>query len=289
MRQLNFDLKEMCLRHRDGSYGTQHERLIALQQMADDLFSLGFHCLRAHNLKPKHVDALVCHWKENDLKPGTLKNRMSHVRWWAAKIGKGNVVLKTNDEYKIERRCYIPTKSKAHTLSSGQLDLVTDNYTLTSLKLQQWFGLRRETSIKFIVSLADRGHKIVLKPSWTKGKKVGYEVAVRLPEQRALLDEVRKMVGEKSLIPSKSKYVDQLNRFKAQCEKAGINNVHGLRHHYIQMRYEQLTGWKAPVLGGPTLDQLSPEQKDEDRKARILIAKEIGHEREDVTNQYLGK
>ncbi len=45
-------------------------------------------------------------------------------------------------------------------------------------------------------------------------------------------------------------YRDQLNRFKAQTVQAGIDRVHGLRHHYAQARYADLTGWKAPAAGG---------------------------------------
>ena len=48
-------------------------------------------------------------------------------------------------------------------------------------------------------------------------------------------------------------YRDQLNRFKAQTARAGIDRVHGLRHHYAQARYAELTGWKAPAAGGASI------------------------------------
>lgn len=38
-------------------------------------------------------------------------------------------------------------------------------------EMQAAFGLRREESIKFAPSFADRGDSVVLKPSWTKGGK----------------------------------------------------------------------------------------------------------------------
>ena len=84
-------------------------------------------------------------------------------------------------------------------------------------------------------------------------------------------------------------YRDQLNRFKAQTARAGIDRVHGLRHHYAQARYVELTGWKAPAEGGPTSKQLSPGQKRIDRVARLTISRELGHEREQIAAVYLGR
>lgn len=78
-------------------------------------------------------------------------------------------------------------------------------------------------------------------------------------------------------------------QFKAQTAKAGIDRVHGLRHHYAQTRYADLTGWKSPAADGPTTKQLSTEQKVIDRQARLTISRELGHEREQITAVYLGR
>ena len=42
----------------------------------------------ANSLKPKHVQALVELWLNQQLSPGTIKNRMSCLRWWAEKVNK---------------------------------------------------------------------------------------------------------------------------------------------------------------------------------------------------------
>ena len=65
--------------------------------------------------------------------------------------------------------------------------------------------------------------------------------------------------------------------------------MHGLRHAYAQQRYEELTGWKSPAAGGPTCKLLTQEQRDQDRKVRLIISRELGHEREQVTAVYLGR
>jgi hypothetical protein len=63
----------------------------------------------------------------------------------------------------------------------------------------------------------------------------------------------------------------------------------GLRHAYAQQRYVELTGWKAPAAGGPLSKTLTPEQRDQDREVRLIISKELGHEREQITAVYLGR
>ena len=83
--------------------------------------------------------------------------------------------------------------------------------------------------------------------------------------------------------------MEQLHRFEYQCDRAGINHVHGHRHQYAQERYRELTGWSAPAAGGPRSRELKREQKAIDREARLTISSELGHEREQVTAIYLGR
>ncbi len=107
--------------------------------------------------------------------------------------------------------------------------------------------------------------------------------------QHDVLNEARALAGKGSLIPAEMSYRDQLNRFKAQIARAGIDHVHGLRHAYAQSRYLELTGWKSPAAGGPTSKQLSAEQKAVDREVRLTISRELGHEREQITAVYVGR
>jgi hypothetical protein len=44
-----------------------------------------------------------------------------------------------------------------------------------------------------------------------------------------------------------------------------------------------------PSCGGKTSKELSPAEKAIDRKARLILSKELGHEREEVTAVYLGR
>jgi hypothetical protein len=59
--------------------------------------------------------------------------------------------------------------------------------------------------------------------------------------------------------------------------------MHGLRHAYALDRYKELTGHHAPVRS----DEPIPRDKI-DLAARAVISEELGHNRVDITNNYLG-
>jgi hypothetical protein len=252
------------------------------------LVELGFRHMSADSLKPKHVAALVERWKDEQIATGTIKNRMSAMRWWAEKVGKDNVIARTNDAYGIQDRVFVTNESKAKTLDVDTLAKIGDAYTAMSLRLQAAFGLRREESIKIIPAWADRGDVLRLKDTWTKGGKYR-ELPISTAAQRGVLDAAKTPANGASLIPVYMTYRDQLNRFRAQCDKACIHGVHGYRHRYAQERYEALTGWKCPAAGGPGPKQLTALQKARDRTVRLVISVELGHGREQITTVYLGR
>ncbi len=76
MRDLNYELKQLCRRNRDGSYATQRDRERVLDLVANQLHDLGYRHLAAASLKPKHVEGLVERWQAEGLAVGTIKNRM---------------------------------------------------------------------------------------------------------------------------------------------------------------------------------------------------------------------
>ncbi len=288
MRNLNYQLKQLCKHRRDGSYATRSDRERILTLIADELHAIGYRQMRATSLKPKHVEALVSHWQAKDLSIGTIKNRMSALRWWAEKINKQSVVARSNMHYGIPDRCYVAKTSKAKEVTQEQLGKIKDEYVCMSLELQRAFGLRREEAMKFTPSYADQGNHIRLKGSWTKGGRPR-TVPVRTGGQREVLDKARGLAGSGSLIPSHRSYVQHLNVYENSTKRAGLSQLHGLRHAYAQERYEELTGWKCPATGGFNRKSLSQEQQEQDREARLIISQELGHGREQVTTVYLGR
>ena len=288
MRDLNYQLKRLCQQNREGSYATQHNRERMLTLIADQLQTLGYRRMVATSLKPKHVEALVKHWMAAELSPGTLKNRMTVLRWWAHKVRRENVIARGNAFYGIPDRRFVADESRATNLDPAALDRVKDEHVRMSLELQQAFGLRREEAIKFHPAYADRGDHIVLKASWTKGGKAR-EAPVRDGSQRAILDRAKALARGGSLIPANRNYRQQLKIYERHTASAGMSKLHGLRHAYAQHRYSELTGMPAPAAGGPAASALTPEQRTTDREARLTISQELGHEREQITSVYLGR
>lgn len=288
MKRLNHQLKALSKNNREGSYGTQVQRERDLTLIANQLHELGYRGMNSHSLKPKHVEALVGHWLEKEVSTGTIKNRMSALRWWARMVNRQNVVARSNDHYGIPNRIFVTNTNRAKSVLKADLAKVRDEHVRMSLELQQAFGLRREEAIKFIPAYADQDHHLILKPSWTKGGKAR-TIPIRTEEHRVVLDRAHKLAGKGSLIPSNRNYVQQLRIYEGHTLRAGLSKMHGLRHAYSQRRYEELTGWKSPAAGGPISKSLTQEQRDRDREVRLIISRELGHEREQVTAVYLGR
>ncbi len=287
MDDLTYTLRQLCQRNRDGSYNTQADRMRSLALAARQLREAGFRQMKASSLKGKHVQALLDRWQGEGLSSGTIKNRLSHLRWWAEKIGKAGILPADNTQLGVAERRYVTNISKACELGAS-LEQVTDPHVRMSLQLQAAFGLRREEAIKLQPSYADRGDHIALKGSWTKGGRER-TVPIITAEQRDVLQAAHRLAGTGSLIPAHKTYIQQRHVYDGQCKAAGLSHMHGLRHQYAQCRYETLTGWPVPAAGGPSVRTLSDTQRTQDTGARQIISRELGHERLQVTSIYLGK
>lgn len=286
MRKLNYELHQLCEANRDGSYATQKARSYILAQTANALHELGFKKMAKTSLKPKHVTAVLDHWRTQGVSDATLKNRLTHIRWWADHLQKPGMLPKANVLLGVGARTYVSNTNKATSLD-GRLAAIADPHVNMSLRLQEAFGLRREESIKFIVNYAHQGDKLILKPSWTKGGRPR-EIPIRTQAQHELLVHCRKFVGVGSLISPQKNYAQQLKVYENQVAKAGFHKMHGLRHAYAQQRYLELTGRKAPVAGGPKRVKLNTQEKATDNTARQVISRELGHERLEIVSVYLG-
>ena len=288
MKDLNYQLSKLCRDNRDGGFSTQATRSRLLDLIANQLLALGYRRMQSTSLKPKHVDALLAHWREQGIRVGTLKNRLSALRWWAKKVNKPSIIARDNSIYGIGKRECVAKESKAQEQDERKLSLISDPFAKLSIRLQAAFGLRREESIKFSPSYAVQSDYIKLKASWTKGGRAR-TVPIRNDEQRQLLEEIKTLVKGGSLIPADFNYVQQLNHYQRQLRNACLTKLHGLRHAYAQQRYFELTGWKAPVAGGPTSKQLTPAQLAPDYEARAIVSRELGHARAEISAVYLGR
>ena len=58
MQDLNYELKQLCARNRDGSFATQRDRERILTLIANQLQEMGFVNMHTQSLKTKHVEAI---------------------------------------------------------------------------------------------------------------------------------------------------------------------------------------------------------------------------------------
>ena len=288
MRNLNYQLKLLCRRNRDGSYATRVDRERQLTAIANQLHNLGYRGMSINSLRQKHVQSLVDLWLDQQVSAGTIKNRMAHMRWWAEKINRSSVIANANIYYGIPDRQFVSSVNKAVSLSKEDFQRINDPFVRMSLQLQQAFGLRREEALKICPHWADRQTYLRLKSGWTKGGRPR-TIPIISVEQRAVLEAAKKLAAWGSLIPADLTYVRQLRRYEHACTYAGLSKLHGLRHAYAQARYRALTGWNCPSAGGPNRPQLTADQRRGDRAARLQISAELGHEREQITAVYLGR
>jgi len=274
-------------RHRENSYATHADRRKMLSHFAATLVSRGYGLRNISGLKQKHVVAVVKHWKEKNLAVSTIKNRLAAVRKMCSRLGKP-VLVPSNIDLGIGKRCYVPKRNRA--IYNPDFSGITNQHIRISLELQRVFGLRREESMKIKPHLADKGNRIELLPTWCKGGRSRI-VPVRTEEQRFWLEQAKELAGRfgNSLIPEKSSYIRHRNVYEKQVLRAGLRNLHGLRHAYAQQRYKQLTGWDSPLCGGPCSHDLTAIQKKLDYEVRMILSEELGHSREQITVNYLGR
>lgn len=291
MDKLQYGFNHILSRNRDGSHATQANRKRMLMMFAEQLKECGYKTnkMRPSDIKGRHINALIRKWKADGVSTGTIKNRMSNVRWLCEKIGKAEIV-KSNETYGIENRKYITNVDKSQNVTNEQLDRLTP-HVRQSVELQKAFGLRREEAMKFQPSHALGGYDINnadvirIKPSWAKGGRYR-EIPITNDAQRETLKKASLLAGGGSLIPSNSTYKEHLGRFERETSGIGLGQTHGLRHLYAQTRYKELMGFECPAVGG--VFTLTDEQKTKDLEVRKLISEELGHSRTSITGVYLG-
>lgn len=109
------------------------------------------------------------------------------------------------------------------------------------------------------------------------------------PQALKLLEIASKLQGRnKNLIPDQHNYIQwrhhAYSQWRLATAKTNIRGFHDLRAAYACERYQQITGYPAPVL----TENKRTADKTEDQNARIIIALALGHGRPQVLQSYIG-
>jgi len=222
-----------------------------------------------------------------------------------------NTVMKlaTNNEWQtvrpgkdcgIQRRVYIPVENKAMTQATHQTAKRTVSERLSCLlELQRTFGLRFKESCllnpKLALKEANKHGRITLKAGTKGGKR--RTVPCR-PCGILALQNATTVQDGRSMIPKNMTYGDFRRECYAEAKLAEIS-FHPERHAYTHERYTEITGAPAPIEAGWSrkeritnlathLKISEAEAKAIDHAARQQISIELGHNRVEITNAYLG-
>ena len=259
-----------------------HNRKERLTTVIHDLHHCGYAIKDITKLKPKHIEALTQYWQHKGLSIGTIKNRMSDLRF-VAKATEQKGLIKRNQEYHLGTR-HTPHLNKA--IHQPDFSMVEDHGIYLSLQLQYHFGLRREEALKIQPHKADHGTYLRLDRTWTKGG-IGRCIPITTEAQRHWLEQA-KLHTNHSMIPKDKTYIEQRKHYQYHTQKAGITNPHGLRHAYAQRRYQTLATMLCPHQGGKGRQSMTPQERAADRRARQIVSRELGHVRIESTKTYLG-
>lgn len=283
-QQIKRSLYQILQKDHENSFATRHDRAQILFRILNELFDLGYKISSIQQLKEKHVVELTKHWQKKSLKVSTIKNRLSVLRRLSVLMDKPFVP--NNVTLQVGSRHVESIKNRA--IVNPDISKITDPYVRVSLELQRNFGLRREESLKIKPHLADQEYKLVLLGAWCKGNR-NREIPIRTAEQRRWLDETKLLAWNvnRSLIPESKNYIQQRYVYDKQLRHSAIRS-HGLRHAYAQQRYQELTGWNAPIAGGPDPKTFNYEQRRQDMLARMILTEELGHSRIQITKIYCG-
>ncbi|HAT7914065.1 TPA: integrase [Legionella pneumophila] len=294
LKNAQYSINECIKKIQNYSHASRADMKHMLNRCIKDLHELGYMVTHVKGLKPKHIHILVDHWKAQNKNPATIKNYMAKLRKVASVLNKPELVKQGNDSYQINKRNYVPQYNKA--INNVDFSKCSDPMIRLSLEVQSLFGLRREESMKIVLSDAWQGNKLVIKPSWTKGG-IGRDIKLTNEQQRLwLINATKQVPAGQSLIPKEKTYKNHLAQYHEMIEKMGLSKCHGLRHAYAQRRYHEITksydktgnGLICPIQGGRVYKELNPLEKYWDKTAREIISQSLGHSRLSITKIYLG-
>lgn len=251
--------------------------------------------------------------RQGPLSAAYIQQQLSHLRVFARWIGKPGLVLAAeryvHDKALVTRR-YAATRDRTWSGNAVDIHAVLrhvgeiDDHVGLQLHLMLAFGLRRKEAVMFCPAVAEvpahalplqhQGAEIFLSflrvKRGTKGGRLRY-VAVRTSFQHEALKLARRFIRHESGHVGRPGLTlkQSLDRFSYVMRTAGVSKrslgvtAHGLRHQFAADLYFELTHVHPPVRGGaPWLD---PETR---RQAYLEVARQLGHNRPQISGAYLG-
>jgi len=248
----------------------------------------------------QYADYLQQRINDNSLSVATAQNYISAVNTVMQLTHTGWITVSPTKDCNIDKRTRIATENKAINLeqhlkfqskSSGLVAALSD--------------LERELGLRFKESALINAHKALQeahqykKVNIVNGTKGGRKRCVPVSEKAIkALEKAALLQNGKSMVPAHLTYKE----FHHECYRSIENkhyHFHGERHFYAQNRYKELTAAPAPIVAGWNRNERIEKLADFliittsqatliDKTARLQVAEELGHAREEISNVYLG-
>jgi len=305
MRDLNALYREHLQRRatRGGMVGvkTMRERRVVIEAALRGLHEDGFKLRRLHNLRARHLRAVVQAWKRRGLKASTLSTNFSHLRTlcrWCSKHELVAVIdewIAEDPSLTLRRAATEFDRSErrigVHSATLIRRSAVLDERFSCQLALMSAFGLRVLEAWLLRPHQAAEGASFKIERG-TKGGRPRRLPTVLSAEQLLVLEWAKSLsqTATDSMIPRGWSIERWRRRFYRLCRRVGLTRsamgitAHSLRHGYLQDLYEQLTGHASPARGGTLRDS----DQELDRHARDVTSEAAGHSRRSVSSAYLG-
>ncbi len=274
---LEQQVRSILSSNREDSYATQRKRGYALADAARTLHEK-FGLQKWANLGQKHVMAVVDQWKMDDRGRRGIEEKLSHLRWLVRKIGKANLVPRTNAELGVAPgpRHTRAGKTIPDEKFAAIVAAVSDERVRMALLLGRYLGLRFREAMLFRPGRDFDGQRVWVKRG-TKGGRPRY-LFVHSDRQREVLAKAVALTGggDASLVPRE---VPTFEKWRQHCYRvlraAGVGRGRDALFHDARRTYavERLYG-----LG---LRGMNPH------RAAQLVARELGHGRTEILAWYV--
>ncbi|MBN3761086.1 site-specific integrase [Burkholderia sp. Ac-20365] len=291
------------------------------QQQNRDVLDLMFRTLHnelnlavyPHNLREKHIAAIVHYWIQQGKAPRTIKNDFSVIGKFCTWINKPQL-KKSLAEYlpqgvDVAQLKIVNAAEQSKSWTAAGIDVekkLAEAFEIDfrfglMVSMQLAFGLRRKEALNirpWVSDLRDQGQNgfMIYRDSGGKGGRerlipleFGFQVRI-LDTVKARISKRAYLGWDKDSYGRKSNLEKNLGRYKYLMKKLGIGKEacgvvgHGLRAEYAE-NCAILEGFIPGSLGG-TEGQMSAEDQ---RNALIRVSKRLGHNRPQVTASYFGK
>jgi hypothetical protein len=274
---LERQLISILAQNREDSYATQRKRGYILAHAAG-LIHERFGLQKWGNLKAKHVADVVGAWKLEDNERRSIEEKLSHLRWLVRKIGKANLVPRSNAELGVEPG---PRHTRAGKVIpdarlAEMLAAVPDERVRTMMLLARYLGLRFKEAALFRPGRDWQGNRVWVKRG-TKGGHPRY-LWLHNARQHEVLEVARRLTrGDTGVIPEEVPTLEKWRQHvypilrAAGIARATDQTFHDLRRTYICERMKYLITVKAMARD----------------RAAAIVAREAGHHREEILEWYL--